>query len=371
MPTDALQTTPLHEIHVALGAKMVPFAGFDMPVQYTGILDEHRAVREAAGLFDVSHMGEFRLRGPDAIALAHQLVTNDATALVDGKAMYAVLCREDGTAVDDLLVYRIAEDDVMLVVNASNMQKDWDHIEAVRDRQLDVEVTNESDETALLALQGPRAFEVFEAATGMPVEMAYYHFTVPDSLFGARRAIVSRTGYTGEPGLEIYCENACAVQVWEALMKVGDDFGLRPAGLGARDTLRLEAGYCLYGHELNDETTPLDAGLGWVVKLDAGDFVGRDALAKQKADGPAKKLVGLVSEGRRVPRQGYAITDADGAPIGEVTSGTQSPTAGVGIALGYVPRDEAYTAPGTVLGIDVRGRQLDATVTRPPFHTAD
>ena len=371
MSTDALQTTPLHEIHVALGAKMVPFAGFDMPVQYTGILDEHRAVREAAGLFDVSHMGEFRLRGPDAIALAHQLVTNDATRLVDGQAMYAVLCREDGTAVDDLLVYRIAEDDVMLVVNASNIAKDWRHIEAVRDRQLDVEVTDESSEMALLALQGPRAFEVFEAATGVPVELAYYHFAVPGDLLGARRAIVSRTGYTGEPGLEIYCENRAAVGIWEALMKAGDDYGLRAAGLGARDTLRLEAGYCLYGHELDDDTTPLDAGLGWVVKLDAGDFVGRDALARQKAEGPQKRLVGLVTEGRRVPRQGYAITDADGTPIGAVTSGTQSPTAGVGIALGYVPRDEAYTAPGTTLGVDVRGRQLAATVTRPPFHTAD
>ena len=370
MSTDTLHTTPLHDIHVALGAKMVPFAGFDMPVQYTGILDEHKAVRETAGLFDVSHMGEFRLRGPDAIALAHQLVTNDATKLVDGKAMYAVLCREDGTAVDDLLVYRIAEDDVMLVVNASNMQKDWDHIQTVRDHQLDVELTNESDAMALLALQGPKAFEIFEAATGMPVDLKYYHFTVPDELMGAQRAIVSRTGYTGEPGLEIYCENEFAVRIWEALMAAGDAFGLRPAGLGARDTLRLEAGYCLYGHELDDSTTPLDAGLGWVVKLDAGDFVGRDALATQKEAGPGKKLIGLVTEGRRVPRQGYAITDADGTPIGEVTSGTQSPTTGVGIALGYVPREEVYTTPGAQLGIDVRGRQLEATVTKPPFHTA-
>ncbi|MEO0560364.1 MAG: glycine cleavage system aminomethyltransferase GcvT [Bacteroidota bacterium] len=372
MSSDTLHTTPLHGTHVALGAKMVPFAGFDMPVQYTGILDEHKAVREAAGLFDVSHMGEFRLRGPDAIALAHQLVTNDATKLADGKAMYAVLCRADGTAVDDLLVYRIAEDDVMLVVNASNMEKDWEHIQAVRDRQLNVELTNESDDMALLALQGPKAFEVFEAATGMSVDdLKYYHFTVPDELLGAKRAIVSRTGYTGEPGLEIYCENEAAVRIWESLMAAGEAFGLRPAGLGARDTLRLEAGYCLYGHELDDSTTPLDAGLGWVVKLDVGDFVGRDALAAQKEAGPDKKLIGLVVEGRRVPRQGYAITDAEGTPIGTVTSGTQSPTTGVGIALGYVPRDEAYTAPGTTLGIDVRGRQLEATVTRPPFHTAD
>ena len=371
MPNDTLRTTPLHDIHVALGAKMVPFAGFEMPVQYTGILDEHEAVREAAGLFDVSHMGEFRVTGPDALALADALVTNDASRLVDGQAMYAVLCREDGTAVDDLLVYRVAEDDVMLVVNASNMDKDWDHIQAVGDRGLDARVANESDQTALLALQGPRAFEIFEAATGVPVgDLEYYRFVVLDDLLGARRAVVSRTGYTGEPGLEIYCENEHAVAIWEALMAAGDEFGMRAAGLGARDTLRLEAGYCLYGHELDDDTTPLDAGLGWVVKLDAGDFVGRAALVEQKAAGPDRALVGLVVEGRGIPRQGYAILDAEGEPIGEVTSGTQSPTAGVGIALGYVPRDKAYTAPGARLGIDVRGRTLPAVVTRPPFHTS-
>ncbi len=368
MAADTLQTTPLHDRHLALGAKMAPFGGFDMPIQYTGILDEHRAVREDAGLFDVSHMGEFRLRGPDALALAQRLVTNDVSALDDGRALYAVLCHESGGAVDDLLVYRLAEDDVMLVVNASNIAKDWAHVTSVADAAgLDVEVTDESDRTALLALQGPRAFEVFEAATGLDASgIPYYHFRVaePGTVFGAERAILSHTGYTGERGLELYLDPEAAGRAWDALVAAG----ATPAGLGARDTLRLEAGYCLYGHELTDEITPLEAGLGWVVKLDAGDFVGRDALAAQKDAGVERKLVGLVTEGRGLPRADYEIVDPDGTPIGLVTSGSQSPVLGAGVALGYVPNDPAVTAPGTRLGIAVRGRVLPATVTKPPFH---
>lgn len=369
-----LRTTPLHAAHVALGARMMPFGGFDMPVQYTGILDEHRAVREAAGLFDVSHMGEFSVRGPQATDLVQRLVTNDASALVDGKAMYAVLCHETGGAVDDLLVYRLAEDDYMLVVNASNIAKDWAHVSAVAEATgLDAELTDVSDRTALLALQGPRAFEVFQAASGMDAsEIPYYHFRRMNGgeVFGDADAIVSHTGYTGEPGLELYLAPDAAVRAWDAILEAGRALGVRPAGLGARDTLRLEAGYCLYGHELDDTTTPLEAGLGWVCKLDAGDFVGRDALVRQKADGVPRKLVGFVLGERGIPRQGCALLDAEGAAVGTVSSGTQSPTMGHGIGLGYVPNDPAYTAVGTALGIDIRGRALQAAVAKPPFHKA-
>jgi aminomethyltransferase len=370
--TDAsLRTTALHDRHVALGAKMVPFAGFEMPIQYGGILDEHAAVRERAGLFDVSHMGEFRVRGPQALALAQRLVTNDVSKLdEDGRALYAVLCHASGGAVDDLLVYRLAEDDVMLVVNAANIEKDWAHVSAVAaDAGLDATLSDKSDDWALLALQGPEAFAVFERAAGLDVsDLPFYRFRQPEpgAVFGAERAIVSHTGYTGERGLELYLEPEAAGRAWDALL----DAGAEPAGLGARDTLRLEAGYCLYGNELDDETTPLEAGLGWVVKPDAGDFVGRDALARQKADGVPRKLVGLVVEGRGLPRQGYPITDGDGEDVGVVTSGSPSPVLGQGVALGYVPNEERYTAPGARLGVRVRSRVLPAVVTRPPFHKA-
>ena len=349
---------------------MVPFGGFDMPIQYDGIVAEHTAVRESAGLFDVSHMGEFRLRGPQALDLAQRLVTNDVSRLEDGKALYAVLCRDSGTAVDDLLVYQIAADDVLLVVNAANIEKDWAHVSAVAaDAGLEVELTDESDEWALLALQGPDAFDVLERASGLDAaEIPYYRFRrmEPGALFGADRAIVSHTGYTGERGVELYLSPDAAGRAWDALLEAG----AVPAGLGARDTLRLEAGYCLYGHELDDDTTPLEAGLGWVVKPDAGDFVGRDALVQQKAGGLDRKLVGLVVEGRGIPRAGYPIVDADGLEVGTVTSGGQSPTLGRGVALGYVRNEPSLTTPGARLGVSVRGRSLPATVTTPPFHKA-
>ena len=368
MSEATLQTTPLHDRHVALGAKMAPFGGFDMPIQYTGIVAEHMAVREGAGVFDVSHMGEFRLRGPQALDLAQRLVTNDVTALEDGQAQYAVLCDESGGAVDDLLVYRIADDDVLLVVNASNIEADWAHVSAVADDLgLEAELANESADWALLAVQGPEAFAAFERATGLDVsDVPYYRFRVmePGAAFGAERAIVSHTGYTGERGLEVYLSPEAAGRAWDALVEAG----ATPAGLAARDTLRLEAGYCLYGHELDLKTTPYEAGLGWVVKPDAGEFVGRDALVHQKASGVPRKLVGLVVEGRGLPRAGYPIVDADGLEVGAVTSGSQSPVLGTGVALGYVPNDPAYTAPGTRLGVQVRGRTLPAVVTKPPFH---
>jgi aminomethyltransferase len=367
-----LERTPLYETHRALGAKMMPFGGFEMPVQYSGILDEHRAVREAAGLFDVSHMGEVLVSGPDAFAFVQHLVTNDAAALYDGRAMYSVMCRPDGGAVDDLLVYRLAEDRYLLVINASNIEKDLAHIRAQHDAfEGDVTVEDQSAQTALLALQGPKAFEIAQSVTDVPLaDIKYYHFVQPEpgAFLGCERAILSHTGYTGEKGLEIYCEPERAEAVWNALMEAGEAHGLKPAGLGARDTLRLESGYCLYGHELTEETTPLEAGLGWVTKLNADDFVGKGAIASQKERGVPRKLIGFVMDERGIPRQDYAITTPDGDPIGTVTSGTQSPVLERGIGLGYVPNDEAYTAPGSTIGIAVRGRILPATVEKPPFH---
>ena len=372
MSAETTLTTPLHAAHVALGARMAPFAGYDMPIQYSGILDEHRAVRTAAGLFDVSHMGEFSVRGPQAEAFVQRLVTNDAGSLTDGRAMYAVLCHESGGAVDDLLVYRLAADHFMLVVNASNRHKDWAHARAVlAEGGFDAELTDDSDDVALLALQGPKAFDIFEAAFGFSAaHIPYYHFeqAAPGSVGGATLAIVSHTGYTGEPGLELYVENEAAEDVWNALLAAGAAHGLRPAGLGARDTLRLEAGYCLYGHELTDDTTPLEAGLGWVVKPDAGDFVGRDALVRQKAAGVPRRLVGLVCDGRGIPRDGCAVMDEAGTVVGTVTSGSQSPILGAGVALALVENRPELTAVGTRLAVDVRGRPLAAVVTKPPFH---
>ncbi len=371
MSAETLRTTPLHAAHLALGAKMAPFAGYDMPIQYSGILDEHRAVRTAAGLFDVSHMGEFTVTGAGAEAFVQRLVTNDAATLTDGKAMYAVLCHETGGAVDDLLVYRFAADHFLLVVNASNRHKDWEHARAVlAEGGFDCTLSDDSDDVALLALQGPRAFEIFEAAFGFDAShIPYYHFeqAAPGALAGAQLGIVSHTGYTGEKGLELYVEAEAAADVWDALMAAGAALGLKPAGLGARDTLRLEAGYCLYGHELTDDTTPLEAGLGWVVKPDAKDFVGRDALRAQKAAGVPRRLVGLVCAGRGIPRDGCAVTDESGAVVGAVTSGTQSPMLGTGVALALVENRPELTVPGTALSIDVRGRPLAATVTKPPF----
>ncbi len=367
-----LQRTPLYETHRALGAKMMPFGGFEMPVQYAGILEEHRAVRQAAGLFDVSHMGEVLVRGAGALDFVQHLVTNDAATLYDGRALYTVMCNEHGGAVDDLLVYRLAEESYLLVINASNIDKDVAHMRSVHERGgFDCTVEDVSEHIGLLALQGPKAFAVIAEVTDLPVaDVEYYHFMrpAPGAFLGCDKIILSHTGYTGERGLEIYCEAEKLEDVWNALMEAGEKHGLQPAGLGARDTLRLEAGYCLYGHELTDKTTPLEAGLGWVTKLGKDAFVGRGTLAAQKEQGVTRKLVGFVMQERGIPRQGYPLVDAEGAPIGEVTSGSQSPTLGEGIGLGYVPNEERFTAPGSALGVSVRGRILPAIVTKPPFH---
>jgi aminomethyltransferase len=362
-----LNRTPLDAEHRALGARMVPFAGFEMPIQYTGIIDEHRAVRSTAGMFDVSHMGEVMVEGPSALDFVQRLVTNDASKLVDGRAMYTVMCRPDGGIVDDLLVYRLGAERFMLVINASNVEKDldWMHQSAVGGASIE----DVSDQTALIALQGPQSFAIFEAAFGVDVaDLKFYHFRQEERVGSARDVIVSHTGYTGEKGLELYCKNEDAAALWMSLMEAGRSYGLLPCGLGARDTLRIESGYCLYGNDITDDTNPLEAGLGWLVKFDKGDFVGREALLEVKEKGPARKLIGFVVEERGIPRSGYPVEDDSGNEVGIVTSGTQSPILGKGVGLGYVNRQDHLTSPGAQIRIVARGKGMLAQVARPPFH---
>jgi glycine cleavage system T protein (aminomethyltransferase) len=361
---DVLKRTPLYDEHVKAGGKMVPFAGFEMPVQYpTGITAEHRAVREAAGLFDVSHMGEFIVRGPQALDLIQRIAINDAARIEVGQAEYSAMCFDTGGVVDDLLVYRYA-DHYMLVVNASNLEKDWAWVNE-HAAGLDASLEDASESTGLIAFQGPVAREVLRPLVSVDLEaVTYYRFT--EGEVAGFPATISGTGYTGEDGFELYLAAEDAVAVWRALTSAGAGKGVVPAGLGARDSLRLEMGYALYGNDLDAEHTPLEAGLGWVTKLDKGDFVGRAALLAQKQAGVARRLVGMVVPGRGFPRPGYPIV-ASGESVGNVTSGTVSPTLGVGIAMGYVPA--AVAAPGTKVGIDARGRLLEAEITRPPFYT--
>ena len=360
---EALKRTPLYEAHLRLQGKMVAFAGFEMPVQYpTGITAEHRAVRSAAGLFDVSHMGEFAIRGPQALDLVQWLTVNDASRLAEGQAQYSAMCRETGGVVDDLLVYRFP-DHFMLVVNASNHDKD---LEWVREHaaRFDVEVEDRSDGTALLALQGPRAQEILQGLTSTELEgVGYYRFE--EGEVAGVAGVISRTGYTGEDGFELYVPAERGLELWDAVMEAGRSFGLVPAGLGARDSLRLEMGYPLYGNDLDEEHTPLESGLGWIVKLEAGDFVGRDVLVRQKEDGVTRRLVGLELTERGFPRQGYPLL-AGGREVGVVTSGIVSPSTGKGIAMGYVPPELA--APGTEVRVGIRGKEVGARVVRPPFY---
>ena len=359
-----LKRTPLDAEHVALGGKMVPFAGFSMPVQYpTGILKEHQAVREAAGVFDVSHMGEFEVSGPQALEFVQHLLTNDASRLAVGQAQYTVLCKPDGTALDDCILYRF-EDRYMVVVNAGNLDKDraWFEKEATG---FDVRFTDRSDEFGLLALQGPKAQEILSSLTETDLDdIRFYHFA--EGRVAGREAIISRTGYTGEDGFELYVAADDAVHVWRALLEAGEPHGLIPAGLGARDSLRLEVGYALYGNDLDETRTPLEAGLGWVVKLDKGDFIGRDALARQKEEGVREKLTGFVIRERAFPRHGYPVR-VNGEPAGEVTSGVLSPSTGQGVGMAYLPAEAAK--PGTAIEIMVRDRPIAAEVARPPFYT--
>lgn len=372
MLTDSESTikhTPLHQAHVDLGARMMEFAGYDMPVHYGSIIEEHHAVRKAAGMFDVSHMGEVFATGPNAEAFIQNLVTNDVTKLDDGKAMYTVMCRPDGGIVDDLLVYRLREGIYLLVINASNIAGDIAWMK--ENNPMGAELQDVSDEIALIAVQGPKAFEIVSAVAERDLsDLPFYRFIRPEpgSFLGCNKVILSHTGYTGEPGLEIYCESERAPEVWAALQAAGESLGLKPAGLGCRDTLRLEAGYCLYGNDLTTETNPLEAGLGWLVKLDAGDFIGREALVKAKEEGLKRKLVAFAVEGRGIPRAGCDIVNQDGEIIGNVTSGTQSPTLGHGIGMGYVANQPEYRKPGSAIAIQVRNRSLPAEVRKAPLH---
>ncbi len=355
------QRTPLHEIHVALGAKMVPFAGFDMPVQYpAGITAEHKSVRESVGLFDVSHMGEFMIRGPQAIDFANFVTTNDVAALSVGQAQYSTILNERGTIVDDCLVYRFP-DHLMMVVNASNKDKDLAHISSCLDR-FDCSVEDVSDSIALLALQGPKAQEVMARFTSVNLDdIAYYHFTIA-TVAGVPDVILSRTGYTGEDGFELYFDATRAVELWGALM---GDGSVVPAGLGARDTLRLEMGMALYGNDIDDTTTPYEAGLGWLVKLGKGPFVGKEALERQKASGIPRKLVGFTMPDRAFPRHGYAVS-CNGVASGEVRSGTMSPSLGIAIGTAYLPL--AAAREGTEFEVEIRGKRLPAVVQKVPFY---
>ena len=370
METSQLKYTPLHPTHKRLNARMMPFGGFDMPVHYEGIVAEHLAVRSTAGLFDVSHMGEFIVEGKDAASFIQYLISNDIRRLEDGKALYTVMCNETGGIVDDLLVYRLSKLRYMLVVNASNIQKDFDWIVS-RNTWTNATVTDISSETALLAIQGPRAFDIVQSITTTPLEdLNFYHFLCVDAstFMGLDSVILSHTGYTGERGLEIYCRAADAEIIWNALLEKGNAFDIKPAGLGARDTLRLESGYCLYGNDITDETSPLSAGLGWITKLDKGDFVGRDALLKIKETSPEEKLIGFVLEERGIPRSGYPILTTEGAPIGRVTSGSQSPLLKKGIGMGYVENTAAFTTPGSEVYVGIRGKLYKARIVKPPFH---
>ncbi|MGH7438184.1 MAG: glycine cleavage system aminomethyltransferase GcvT [Polyangiaceae bacterium] len=365
-PTGApLRRTPLYDAHVALGGRMVPFAGWEMPVQYTGVVDEHQAVRSAAGLFDVSHMGELRMRGEYAAQVVDYLVTNDVKKLADGQAMYTCACNEQGTILDDLIVYRRAEDDWLIVCNASNRDKMSAHFaRAAKDH---CEFADESDATSLIALQGPKAFEVLGRAGVEGAAIASFKKnTHHDAKVGGVRCTVSGTGYTGEDGVEIFCAWADASRLWSALMAAGQPLGLKPVGLAARDTLRLEARLSLYGNDIDETTNPFEAGIGWAVKVDKGLFVGQPALAKIKAAALPRKLVGFEMTGRGIARHGYPLVDAAGKVVGTCTSGSPGPTVGKSIGLGYLPAE--MTAVGTTFFVDCRGKNVDAVVVSTPFY---
>lgn len=357
----ALKRTPLHDIHVALGAKIVPFAGYEMPVQYpAGITVEHKAVREACGMFDVSHMGEVIVRGPDAIRFVSSVTSNDVAALAVGQVQYSTLLRSDGTIVDDLLVYRFA-DHLMLVINASNRDKDIAHLEA-HIGGFACTMEDVSDATALLAIQGPQAPALVASLADVPLDgVKYYWFT--EGKVAGIPCIISRTGYTGELGFELYFDAAQAGAMWNAVMTAGQ---VTPCGLGARDTLRLEAGLCLYGNELDDQVTPLEAGLNWLVKLGKAEpFLGKDVLLRQHQDGTDRKLVGFTFEERAIPRHGYSVIYG-GVAIGEVRSGTMSPTLGIPVGTCYLP--SAAAVEGTRFEVDIRGKRIPARVVKLPFY---
>lgn len=357
-----LKKTPFYEIHKNLNAKLVPFAGYEMPVQYpSGITAEHKAVRESCGLFDVSHMGEFMVRGSQAVQFVNYVTTNDVSALVDGQVHYSTILNERGTIEDDCLVYRFNDQTIMMVVNASNKDKDLAHISKYASK-FDVTITDVSDDIALLALQGPKAVKILQPLTDVDLStIKYYHFSV-GTVAGVKEIIVSRTGYTGEDGFELYFYGAHAATIWNALMDTGK---VTPAGLGCRDSLRLEMGMALYGNDIDDTVTPLEANLGWLVKTTKGDFVGRDVLVKQKEQGVPRKLIGFTTTERAFPRHGYPVF-IHNAPSGEVRSGTMSPSLNIPIGTAYLPAADAKE--GTTFEIEIRGKRIPATVQKMPFY---
>lgn len=357
-----MKNTALTSVHTALGAKMVPFAGYNMPVSYEGIIQEHHTVRNDVGVFDVSHMGEFLLEGEGALDLIQKVTSNDASVLFDGKVQYSCMPNGKGGIVDDLLVYRMSATKYLLVVNASNIEKDWNWISS--HNSFGVKMTNISDDMSLLAVQGPKAAQALQSLTQIDLgSMEYYSFQV-GTFAGVNDIIVSATGYTGAGGFEIYFPNAVAKQMWNAIFEAGNDFGIKPIGLGARDTLRLEMGFCLYGNDINDETSPLEAGLGWITKF-TKDFIDKDFLLKQKEAGLTRKLVGFEMVDRGIARQHCIVKDENGNEIGEVTSGTQSPTSGKIIGMAYVATP--FSKVGTEIYMDIRGKLMKATVAKAPF----
>lgn len=358
-----MNRTPLFEKHVSLGAKMVPFAGFEMPVQYSGLTEEHFAVREKVGIFDVAHMGQFFVEGKGAKELLQFVTTNNLDTLESGKAQYTCLPNENGGIVDDLIVYKMNDEKYFVVVNASNIEKDYNHIS--KHNAFDAKLTNASDDMSLIAIQGPKATETLQKLTSVDLsQLPYYSFTVGE-VSGVKDVIISNTGYTGSGGFEIYFKNEDAVKLWDDLTAAGEEFGLLPCGLGARDTLRLEKGFCLYGNDIDDTTSPLEAGLGWITKLDKEAFIAKEKIAKVKEEGITRKLVGFEMLEKAIPRHDYPVVDAEGKVIGKVTSGTMSPMKKVGIGLAYI--DKPHFKLGSEIYIQIRNKNIPAKVVKTPF----
>ena len=359
-----MKNIALHSIHESLGAKMVPFAGYNMPVQYEGVTAEHLTVRDSLGVFDVSHMGEFLVSGENALALIQKVTSNDASKLEIGDAQYSCFPNEENGIVDDLICYRIKENTYLLVVNASNIEKDWNWISKFN-ADYNADLRDLSDDYSLLAIQGPKAVEAMQTLSSLDLaDIPFYKFKIGD-FAGIENVIISATGYTGSGGFEIYCKNDEVAQIWNKVFEAGSDFGIKPIGLAARDTLRLEMGYCLYGNDINDTTSPIEAGLSWITKF-TKDFVNHEALAKQKEQKPEKRLVAFELDERGIPRQGYDIVDGNGNIIGNVTSGTMSPCLQKGIGMGYVPR--ILSKSGTQIHIQVRKKAIPATIVKLPFY---
>ena len=359
-----MKKTALYDTHAALGAKIVPFAGYEMPVQYEGVNAEHETVRNGVGVFDVSHMGEFLISGPGALSLIQKVTSNDASTLTIGRAQYSCMPNGKGGVIDDLIIYKIKEEQYLLVVNASNMDKDWDWISS--HNSFDAEMKNLSDDYSLLAIQGPKAVEAMQSLTSIDLsEIKYYHFEVAD-FAGIEHVIISATGYTGSGGFEIYCKTSETQQVWDRVFEAGAEFGIKPIGLAARDTLRLEMGFCLYGNDISDTTSPLEAGLGWITKLAKDDFIDKDFLAKQKEEGVKRKLVAFELVERGIPRHDYNIQDANGHSIGIVTSGTMSPSMKKAIGLGYVTIENSKV--DSEIFIEIRNKAVKAKVVKLPFY---